>query len=68
MVLLHAELDEFMMVLEQRFSKKQKKAPLGLVAKKVRKIGSPSESPPPFGAPLWAVKKEFQVSGMYRNL
>lgn len=52
-----------MTVLEQRFSKKQQKQPLGLIAKKVRKIGEPSDSPPPPGAPVWAIKKEFQNSG-----
>ena len=32
---------------------------MGLVAKKVREIGSPSQSLPPANAPSWAVNPEY---------
>ena len=51
-----AELDQFMDILEKRFSKKQQQKPTGIVAKKVRKFGDPSTCPPPPGAPAWAIK------------
>lgn len=63
---MYIELDKFMEVLEQRFNVQQQKKPSGIVPKKVRKVGEPSESPPPLGAPLWAIKKEFHNMGMYR--
>ena len=54
------ELDEFMVVLDRRLSKTQQQQPVGLVAKKVRRVGEPSSQPPPPGAPVWAVKKDVQ--------
>lgn len=58
-------LDEFMNVLEKRFSKKQQKTPTGLVAKKVRKFGIPSTLPPPPEAPVWAIKKDYPPGKSY---
>ena len=49
------ELDEFMAVLDRRVLKSQANQPVGLVAKKVRRVGEPSTEPPP-GAPSWTVK------------
>ena len=46
-----------MNVLEERLSKKHPQ-PIGLVAKKVRKTGTPSESTPPDNVPTWAVIKD----------
>lgn len=43
-------------VLDQRVSKKPQTA--GLVAKKVRKIGTFSDSEPPVDAPTWALAKD----------
>ena len=55
-----------MQVLDQRFNNKQQQQPAGVVAKKVRSIGEPSDYPPPPGAPLWAIKKDFHnQSGNY---
>ena len=51
------ELDEFMCLLDNRLATKQKSQPItSLVAKKVRKEGSISESLPPSDAPTWAIK------------
>ena len=46
-----------MAVLDGRLSKKQPQA-TGLVAKKVRKTGTPSDSVQPEDAPVWAVIKD----------
>ena len=46
-----------MNVLEERLLKKQPQ-PAGLVAKKVRKTGTPSTSTPPENAPTWAIIKD----------
>ena len=43
-----------MALLDERLTRRND-SPIGLVAKKVRKIGSPSESLPPTNAPVWAV-------------
>ena len=51
-------LNEFMALLEERLGQKDPH-PVGLVAKKVRKIGSPSKSLPPINAPVWAVDPHF---------
>lgn len=64
---ISVELDAFMAVLDQRLIKKQQQQPVGLVAKKVRKVGKSSETNPPHGAPIWAVKKEFH-NGMDCNI
>ena len=48
------ELTEFMSVLDNRLGKKQTQP---LTAKKVRRVGPPSQSLPPLNAPPWAVKK-----------
>lgn len=53
---LLSELDEFMSVLERRLSNKQPQA-AGLVAKKVCRIGIPSDSVQPSDAPAWSVNK-----------
>ena len=53
-----------MNVLDLRLVKKQPQ-PSGLVAKKVRKIGTPSDSLPPYDAPSWALDKD---TCMYANL
>ena len=45
-----------MALLEERLAH-----PVGLVAKKVRKIGSPSKSLPPVNAPVWAVDSHFDI-------
>ena len=47
-------------VLDRRLSKKPQ--PAGLVAKKVRKIGTPSDCTPPNDAPAWALAKD---NGMF---
>ena len=56
----NTELDKFMRVLEQRLSKKQQQLPTGLVARKIRRDGVPSDTLPPPGAPVWAVRKDDQ--------
>lgn len=61
---LISELDEFMSILDERLSKKETH-PVGLVAKKVRKIGSPSTSVPPINTPGWAVDPEYIKSSKY---
>ena len=48
------ELDDFVAILDERLTRTNDSA-IGLVAKKVRKIGSPSKSFPPLNAPGWAV-------------
>ncbi len=48
------ELNEFMQILDAHAAKK-KQQPAGLVAKKVRKEGEPSDCLPPPDAPAWAV-------------
>lgn len=47
-----------MSTLDARLAKKESH-PVVLVAKKVRKIGSPSHSLPPPNAPSWAVDPNF---------
>ena len=59
-------LNAFMAVLDQRLNQKQQQQPVGLVAKKVRKVEEPSQTRPPVGAPLWAIKKDLQ-DGMYSD-
>lgn len=46
-----------MATLDERVAKKESH-PVGLVAKKVRKTGSPSQSVPPANAPSWAVNAD----------
>ena len=58
--LYHLGLNEFMALLEERLAQKEPH-PVGLVAKKVRKIGSPSKSLPPVNAPVWAVDSHFDI-------
>lgn len=43
-------------VLDRRLSKKPQ--PAGLVAKKVRKVGAPSDCEPPSDAPAWALIRD----------
>lgn len=51
-------LDDFMAVLDSCLAKsKQLQLATGMVAKKVRKEGAPSDSLPPPDAPSWAVKE-----------
>ena len=50
-----AELEDFMQILDQRHETKAKKDK-GTMAKKARKVGTPSSAPPPSGAPAWTLK------------
>lgn len=52
-----------MVVLDERSARKESH-PVGLVAKKVRKMGPPSKSTPPKNAPSWAVDPEY-MKGTY---
>ena len=53
------ELNEFMKILDDRYSNMQAKSlASGLVAKKFRKEGSPSATVPPNDAPKWAIKTD----------
>ena len=54
---VHLVLNNFMEVLDTRLAKKNPQSP-GIVAKKVRKAGEPSNSLPPTDAPSWAIRKE----------
>ena len=56
MLLKNVGLNEFTDVLDKRLSKKPQ--PAGLVAKKIRKIGTPSDCTPPFNAPAWALIRD----------
>lgn len=58
MVLNVTELDEYIMLLDQRREKRGQRDASGLVAKKNRTVGAPSASKPPSHAPSWAVQKE----------
>ena len=49
-----------MVLLDQQLNQTQQQQPVGLVAKKVRRAGEPSSQPPPPGAPVWAVKKDYR--------
>ena len=51
---------------DRRYSSKQR-ADGAMFPKKIRIDGSPSQSPPPFGAPGWAVNKDWsqQHTGEY---
>ena len=51
-----------MAVLDERLARSND-APIGLVAKKVRKNGSPSKSLPPANAPPWSVDLEYFDKG-----
>ena len=51
-----------MAVLDQQLARSND-APIGLVAKKVRKNGSPSKSLPPANAPPWQVDHEYFDEG-----
>ena len=53
-----------MAALDGRLARKESH-PVGLVAKKVRKIGSPSQSLPPANAPSWAVNPEYNKGKTY---
>ena len=57
------ELDDFVKLLDQRLAQSND-SPICLVAKKVRKIGSPSESFPPVNAPVWSVAETPGSAGM----
>ena len=48
------ELSDFMAVLNNRLAKNHRQLAFGMVAKKVRKEGAPSNSLPPPDAPSWA--------------
>ena len=65
--MFYVELDEFMAVLDQRLSAKKLQPAFGLVAKKVRRVGHPSKTVPPVGAPSWAVRANWQdeLTSMY---
>ena len=52
------ELNEFMALLDLRLAQKEPH-PVGLVAKKVRKVGSPSKSSPPINAPVWSIDPKY---------
>ena len=52
------ELNDFMALLDARLAQKESH-PVGLVAKKVRKVGSPSKSPPPTNAPVWSIDPKY---------
>lgn len=54
------ELNDFMQILDQRHEAKAKKDK-GMMAKKTRKVGSPSCAPPPSDAPAWTVKRTGQL-------
>ena len=56
---LHSELDDFVALLDQRYDAKVKKDGITM-AKKVRKLGLPSKSYPPTGAPDWTVDKDWK--------
>ena len=53
-----AELNDFMAMLDARLAQKGSH-PVGLVAKKVRKVGSPYKSRPPVNAPVWSINPEY---------
>jgi hypothetical protein len=57
------ELDDFMALLDERLTRRND-SPIGLVAKKVRKIGLPSETLPPTNAPVWAIDADCAGMGM----
>ena len=61
------ELDEFMQVLDERLQMKQQHQTVGLVAKKFRTVGQPSDSLPPPGAPTWAIRKTDSQNGNVRT-
>ena len=48
--------DKYISVLNKRLDDKAPKDITGIVAKKVRRQGSPSTSVPPTNVPAWAVK------------
>ena len=54
----YAELNDFMALLDVRLTQKEPH-PVGLVAKKVRKVGLPSKSPPPINAPAWSIDPKY---------
>ena len=57
MIIISLELNDFMEVLEDCLAKgPQRQLAVGMVAKKVRKEGTPSDSLPPADAPSWALK------------
>ena len=53
------ELNEFMTVLDARLERKEPH-PVGLVARKVRKAGSPSKTLPPVNAPVWCINPTYK--------
>jgi hypothetical protein len=55
-----------MAALDGRLARKESH-PVGLVAKKVRKIGSPSQSLPPANAPSWAVSPDYGKGKIHAN-
>ena len=58
LIVIAVELNEYIELLEKRLSQQTQKECTGIVAKKLRTCGEPSMSPPPKGAPSWAVKKD----------
>ena len=58
------ELDEYIKVLDNRLEKNQIK-PVGFVAKKCRRVGSPSVSMPPPYSPAWAIKASKDGMSIY---
>ena len=68
-LLISTELSDFMEVLDDRLAKsQQRQLAVGMVAKKVRKEGTPSDSPPPSDAPSWAVKDHAWSASMWHNI
>ena len=58
-----------MKVLDDRLSKRpQRQSAIGMVAIKVRKEGTPSDSLPPPGAPSWARILGVQVCGITQTI
>ena len=65
--MFYVELDKFMAVLDQRLSARKLQPAVGIVAKKVRRVGDPSKTVPPVGAPSWAVRSNWpdELTSMY---
>ena len=56
--ILFVGLDHYIEILDERLNNQVQKECAGIVAKKIRRLGSPSSSHPTDKAPSWAVKKE----------
>ena len=59
-IIMYTDVNTFFYTLDKRYQEKVSREG-GTVAKKVRQVGSPSESCPPVGAPRWTIHEDYTL-------